>query len=140
MRDIEEMLTLDERSSADFILSLRKQWAATVYPAFINEFANSGEQISSPQEGEVKMKKMSLYSWFSHLERIGQKMMWRLGSDVVFRCSDELLTQLNAVPAVGKGSLKLDPKLELPNWYTETDIHMQPGLSLIHISEPTRPY
>ena len=69
MRDIEEMLTLDERSSADFILSLRKQWAATVYPAFINEFKNSGTKISSPQEGEVAMKAMSLYSWFSHLER-----------------------------------------------------------------------
>lgn len=127
MRDIEEMLTLDERSSADFILSLRKQWAATVYPAFINEFKNSGTKISSPQEGEVAMKAMSLYSWFSHLERIGQKMMWRLGSDVVFRCSDELLEQINSVAAVGKGSLKLDPDLQLPKWYTDTDIHMQPG-------------
>ena len=38
MRDIEEMLTLDERSSADFILSLRKRWADTVYPAFVDEF------------------------------------------------------------------------------------------------------
>ena len=127
MRDIEEMLTLDERSSADFILSLRKQWAATVYPAFINEFKNSGTKISSPQEGEVAMKAMSLYSWFSHLERIGQKMMWRLGSDVVFRCSDELLEQINSVAAVGTGSLKLDPDLQLPKWYTDTDIHMQPG-------------
>ena len=127
MRDIEEMLTLDERSSADFILSLRVQWAATVYPAFINEFKNSGTKISSPQEGEVAMKAMSLYSWFSHLERIGQKMMWRLGSDVVFRCSDELLEQINSVAAVGTGSLKLDPDLQLPKWYTDTDIHMQPG-------------
>lgn len=127
MRDIEEMLTLDERSSADFILSLRKQWAATVYPAFISEFKNSGIKISSPQEGEIKMKAMSLYSWFSHLERIGQKMMWRLGSDVVFRCSDELLEQINSVAAVGTGSLKLDPDLQLPKWYTDTDIHMQPG-------------
>jgi len=127
MRDIEEMLTLDERSSADFILSLRKQWSATVYPAFINEFKNSGIKISSPQEGEIKMKSMSLYSWFSHLERIGQKMMWRLGSDVVFRCSDELLEQINSVAAVGAGSLKLDPDLQLPKWYTDTDIHMQPG-------------
>ena len=127
MRDIEEMLTLDERSSADFILSLRKQWAAAVYPAFINEFKNSGTKISSPQEGEVAMKAMSLYSWFSHLERIGQKMMWRLGSDVVFRCSDELLEQINSVAAVGTGSLKLDPDLQLPKWYTDTDIHMQPG-------------
>lgn len=127
MRDIEEMLTLDERSSADFILSLRKQWAATVYPAFINEYESSGEQVSTPEEGERKLKKMALYPWFSHLERIGQKMMWRLGSDVVFRCSDELLSQINSVPAVGKGSLKLDPNLELPKWYTDTDIHMQPG-------------
>lgn len=127
MRDIEEMLTLDERSSADFILSLRKQWAATVYPAFIQEHEASGVKVNTPQEGEIKLKQLSLYSWFSHLERIGQKMMWRLGSDVVFRCSDELLTQINSVPTVGKGSLKLDEDLELPKWYTDTDIHMQPG-------------
>jgi ubiquinone/menaquinone biosynthesis C-methylase UbiE len=127
MRDIDEMLTLDERSSADFILSLRKRWADTVYPAFINEFNNSGETVTTPQEGEIKLKSMALYPWFSHLERIGQKMMWRLGSDVVFRCSDELLAQMEAAPTVGVGSLKLDPNLELPKWYTDTDIHMQPG-------------
>ena len=127
MRDIEEMLTLDERSGADFILSLRKQWAATVYPAFINEHESSGVQVKTPQEGEIKLKKLSLYSWFSHLERIGQKMMWRLGSDVVFKNSDELLTQLSSSKAAGKGSLTLDPNLQLPKWYTDTDIHMQPG-------------
>ena len=127
MRDIEEMLTLDERSGADFILSLRKQWAATVYPAFINEHQSSGVQVKTPQEGEVKLKKLSLYSWFSHLERIGQKMMWRLGSDVVFKNSDELLTQLGSPKNSGKGSLTLDPNLQLPKWYTDTDIHMQPG-------------
>ena len=51
MRDIEEMLTLDERSSADFILSLRKQWSATVYPAFINEFKNSIDPIADEIKG-----------------------------------------------------------------------------------------
>ena len=127
MRDIEEMLTLDERSSADFILSLRKRWADTVYPAFIDEFNNSGKKISTPQEGEIVLKSMALYPWFSHLERIGQKMMWRLGSDVVFRCSDELLDQLNSASKKGAAGLELDPALELPHYYTETDIHMQPG-------------
>ncbi len=127
MRDIDDMLTLDERSSADFILSLRKRWADTVYPAFIAEFNNSGTKISTPQEGELKLKKMALYPWFSHLERIAQKMMWRLGSDVVLRCSDELLTQMEVAPLVGTGSLELDPNLELPKWYTDIDIHMQPG-------------
>ena len=127
MRDIDEMLTLDERSSADFILALRKRWADTVYPAFINEFEASGKKVSSPAEGEKKLKKMTLYPWFSHLERIGQKMMWRLGSDVVFRCSDELLTQLETAPSMGAGKLKLNPDLKLPKWYTDTDIHMQPG-------------
>jgi ubiquinone/menaquinone biosynthesis C-methylase UbiE len=127
MRDIEEMLTLDERSSADFILSLRKRWADTVYPAFVEEFNNSGKKIKTPQEGEITLKTMGLYPWFSHLERIGQKMMWRLGSDVVFRCSDELLEQLNSAPQKASAQLELDPTLELPEYYTETDIHMQPG-------------
>jgi len=127
MRDIEEMLTLDERSSADFILSLRKRWADTVYPAFVEEFNNSGKKIKTHQEGEIALKTMGLYPWFSHLERIGQKMMWRLGSDVVFRCSDELLEQLNSAPQKAAAQLELDPTLELPEYYTETDIHMQPG-------------
>ena len=70
---------------------------------------------------------MALYPWFSHLERIGQKMMWRLGSDVVFRCSDELLEQINSASNKGPAGLELDPALELPHYYTETDIHMQPG-------------
>lgn len=127
MRDIDELLTLDERSSAQFILALRKRWADTVYPAFISEINASGIKVSSPQEGEIKLKQMSLYPWFSHLERIGQKMMWRLGSDVVMRCSDELLNQLESAPQRDNGSLQLDPNLELPKWYTDTDIHMQPG-------------
>jgi ubiquinone/menaquinone biosynthesis C-methylase UbiE len=127
MRDIDQMLTLDERSSADFILSLRKRWADTVYPAFISEFENSGKKVRTPKEGEKKLKMIKLYPWFSHLERIGQKMMWRLGSDVVFRCSDELLGQLHTEPASTAGTLKLNPDLKLPKWYTDTDIHMQPG-------------
>jgi len=136
MRDIEEMLTLEERSSADFILSLRKRWADTVYPAFIDEFNNSGKKISTPQEGEIVLKSMALYPWFSHLERIGQKMMWRLGSDVVFRCSDELLEQINSASNKGPAGLELDPALELPHYYTETDIHMQPGS---FYSNPAKP-
>ncbi|MEY4280557.1 MAG: hypothetical protein RL313_820 [Actinomycetota bacterium] len=127
MRDIEEMLALDEKSSADFILALRKRWADTVYPAFIEEINASGVKINSPQEGEIKLKKMSLYPWFSHLERIGQKMLWRLGSDVVMRCNDELLDQLKDASNSNKGSLELNPNLKLPKWYTDIDIHMQPG-------------
>jgi len=127
VRDIEEMLSLDEKSSADFILALRKRWADTVYPAFISEIDSSGIAISSPEEGEAKLKQMSLYPWFSHLERIGQKMLWRLGSDVVMRYSDELLHQLDDSSTSAQGSLELDPNLVLPKWYTDVDIHMQPG-------------
>jgi hypothetical protein len=97
MKDIEEFLSLDEKSSADFILSLRKRWADTVYPAFITEVEESGVEISTAQEGEIQLKKMALYPWFSHLERIGQKMLWRLASDVVMKYSDDLLSQLNGV-------------------------------------------
>jgi ubiquinone/menaquinone biosynthesis C-methylase UbiE len=127
MRDIEEFLSLDEKSSADFILSLRKRWADTVYPAFVTEVEESGVQISTAQEGETKLKNMTLYPWFSHLERIGQKMLWRLASDVVMKYSDDLLTQINNVNKGGKGSLELNPALEFPQWYTDIDIHMQPG-------------
>src|SRR5204862_5065981 len=56
------------------------------------------------------------------LERGSQKMLWRAVSAAV------------ACEAAGEGTrappcatLELDPSLQLPDWYTEWDIHLQPG-------------
>jgi ubiquinone/menaquinone biosynthesis C-methylase UbiE len=127
MIDVEERLTLDERSAVDFILGLRKRWADTVYPALVGEFESAGQPVETVVDAERQLHQLSLYPWFSHLERVQQKMLWKLAGDAVLRRRKELLDQLADLPAERRGSLELDANLRLPDWYTEYDIHIQPG-------------
>jgi hypothetical protein len=125
--DIEDRLTLDERSAVDFVLGLRKRWADTVYPALVEEFdATGAPRPTSVIEAEEPLHELSLYPWFSHLERAQQKMLWKIASDAVIDRRQELLEQMGNAPA-GPGSLELDPDIQLPDWYTGYDIHIQPG-------------
>jgi ubiquinone/menaquinone biosynthesis C-methylase UbiE len=127
MLDIEQRLTLDERSAVDFVLGLRKRWADTVYPALAAEFDAAGRPAQTVDEAGRQLRELSLYPWFSHLERVQQKMMWKLAGDAVLRRRQELIDQLTALPAAPRGALTLNPDLPLPGWYTDFDIHIQPG-------------
>ncbi|RBM22996.1 class I SAM-dependent methyltransferase [Streptomyces sp. PT12] len=127
MIDIEDQLTLDERSRTDYILGLRKQWSATVYPALVREHAAAGRQATTVDEATEQLRELSLYPWFSHLERVQQKMLWRAAGDAVLSRRETLTAQLETAPGGAGGSLTLDPALPLPSWYTDYDIHIQPG-------------
>ena len=63
------------------------------------------------------------YPWFAWLERNGQKMLWRAVQDAVAGHPPEPALQ----EVQGPARLVLDPALELPDWYTDWDIHIQPG-------------
>lgn len=127
MIDIEDRLTLDERSAVDFVLGLRKRWSDTVYPAMVAEFdSKSKKRPETVAEAENAIKDLSLYPWFSHLERAQQKMLWKTVGDAVVTRREELVEQLDSVPP-GPGRLELNPDLTLEDWYTDYDIHIQPG-------------
>lgn len=125
MIDIEDRLTLDERSSVDFILGLRKRWSDTVYPALVDEYRAADADDETPLTDTLH--RLPTYPWFSHLERAQQKLMWRAAGDAVLRRRDELTADLDASTTASAGELRLDPDLELPDWYTGVDIHVQPG-------------
>ncbi|MBC8991382.1 MULTISPECIES: class I SAM-dependent methyltransferase [Micromonospora] len=127
MLDIEERLTLDERSAVDFVLGLRKRWADTVYPALREEYGATGAAATTVGDASQVLRGLPLYPWFSHLERVQQKMLWKVAGDAVLSRREELTDQLTSVPEQPKGSLELNPDLELPDWYTDYDIHIQPG-------------
>ncbi|MFG1717196.1 class I SAM-dependent methyltransferase [Micromonospora chalcea] len=127
MLDIEERLTLDERSAVDFVLGLRKRWADTVYPALREEYGATGAAATTITDASQVLRGLPLYPWFSHLERVQQKMLWKVAGDAVLSRREELTDQLTSVPEQPKGSLELNPDLELPDWYTDYDIHIQPG-------------
>jgi ubiquinone/menaquinone biosynthesis C-methylase UbiE len=126
MLDIEKDLDLDERSHVDFVANLRKSWANTVFPALYSDVAASQAPVENLEKAEAAVHESVMYPWFSHLERQQQKMMWRTMSDAVLRRHDSLESLL-AVTAPQSSSLETDSDFELPQWYVDTDIHIQPG-------------
>jgi ubiquinone/menaquinone biosynthesis C-methylase UbiE len=114
-------LPLDHRGRLDFVLTLRRRWADTVYPAV--KAAHDARAAAAPTaETAAIVHGLPAYPWFAWMERGSQKMLWRAVSEAVA-----------AVPAPpepaadGPATLELDPALALPDWYTDWDIHVQPG-------------
>ena len=113
-------LSLDERANIDFVLHLRRRWADTLYP----ELATQVQEALSNGAENIKrtMHDQPSYPWFAWLERGSQKMLWRAVSDVV-----SAHPNYNSPDGANTWGLELDPDLELPQWYTDWDIHVQPG-------------
>jgi ubiquinone/menaquinone biosynthesis C-methylase UbiE len=118
--------SLEQRAHLDFALILRRRWADRLYPALRQQYDAAIEAAAIPPPAEPKaarpvVQAQQSYPWFAWIERNGQKMLWRAVQDAV------------AVQPPGPGgpegpaTLVLDPALPLPDWYTDWDIHIQPG-------------
>jgi ubiquinone/menaquinone biosynthesis C-methylase UbiE len=134
----------DRQAALDFALTLRRRWADTLYPHVRREYeAASGAHASNGPSGAVAgagtgaraaaaspaaravaaaatVHALPTYPWFAWFERGGQKMLWRAVVDAV---AAEPAPATPFAPA----RLELDPELQLPRWYTDWDIHLQPG-------------
>jgi ubiquinone/menaquinone biosynthesis C-methylase UbiE len=108
-------MQLDHASRLDFVLTLRRRWADTLYPALAGQVEETGGDAAAAADA------LPLHSWFAWLERGSQKMLWRATQDAVMANGG------NAPAPSGDGLLELDPDLDLPDWYTDWDIHVQPG-------------
>lgn len=109
-------LTLDERGRIDFVLTLRRRWADTIYPALHAQTDPTAADL------RTNVHSQPAYPWFAFLERNAQKMLWRDVADVVATQPHPSHGQ-----TTGPATLELDPNLALPDWYTDWDIHIQPG-------------
>lgn len=114
---------LDSCAALDFVLTLRRRWADTLYPNLRREFDERGRVASDGDVAAIAptVHTLPTYPWFAWLERGSQKMLWRAVEDAV------ALEGKTALDVTGPATLALDPSLELPHWYTEWDIHLQPG-------------
>jgi len=113
---------LDEQAALDFVLTLRRRWADTVYP-HLRETFDAGNRCNTglPMEIAPKVHALSGFGWFAWLERGSQKMLWRAVENAVDRSQPRPAPQGLAARAL------TDPSLPLPEWYTAWDIHLQPG-------------
>lgn len=109
--------SIDDRAALDFALVLRRRWADVLYPQIRAEFD------AAPAAGNLADTVHGLpnYPLFAWTERGAQQLLWRAAGDAL--AGNDRPSEVTGGPA----TLRLDPRLELPDWYTGTDIHVQPG-------------
>lgn len=119
---------LDHQAALDFALALRRSWAGKLYPQLRGEYEARPRSAPTPgtpparraTEVAADIHALPTYPWFAWMERGSQKMLWRA---VV----DALAAEPAPGPCTGPARAVLDPDLRLPGWYTDWDIHLQPG-------------
>jgi ubiquinone/menaquinone biosynthesis C-methylase UbiE len=119
-------MPLENRAELDFVLALRRRWADTLYPRLGAELdaEMQGRQRTESQDVAARIHALPSYGAFAWLERSSQKMLWRAAIAAV-GAMEEAGRRPEA--SAGPATLELDPELKLPSWYTEWDIHLQPG-------------
>lgn len=137
MIDIENQLTLDERSSVDFILALRKRWSDTVYPALAEEYRATGPVADSVDDATGRLRDLRLYPWYSHLERVQQKMLWKTVGEAVVSRAGELREQLDELPDTPRALSNSTPTSNCPTGTRTTTSTSSPAASTPTTSAPT---
>lgn len=123
---MQDALTLEERAHLDFALFLRRRWADRLYPALRRQYEAALDGAAEPTETKAArplIEALPAYPWFAWMERNGQKMLWRAVQDAVAAHPPAPAPD----DAAGPAKLVLDPGLRMPAWYTDWDIHIQPG-------------
>ncbi len=119
-------MTLENRAALDFVLTLRRRWADTIYPRLCAEYELSAgaESATLPLSIAARVHALPSYKEFAWLERGAQKMLWRAAIDAV---GTETGDDNSTAGDTGSSTLELDPALVLPRWYKDADFHVQPG-------------
>ena len=97
---------------------------ARVRPAFKKEH---GRDIEDRHDIRRAMTPDPYYRLFCASLRGTQELMWDSVIDSVERELPRLKAEFKRRSAEAKGSLTLDPDLEIPRYHTAADIHLQPG-------------
>lgn len=132
---------LESQARLQFVLTLRRRWADTLYPRLHAEYGALGdaEPDAPPERFADRVHGLTSYPGFAWLERGSQKMLWRAATEAVAQhdaadgdaaqgiAADRTAARAHPVKSGSGPTLELDPQLRLPKWYTGWDIHLQPG-------------
>lgn len=131
----------DEQARQDFVTSLRGHLSGRIMPGAYRVYQTRVEPAFKAQHGrtpadqeEVRqvMTKDSYYQFWSAMQRRSQEMLWESVIDPTERQLPQLIGRAGKLSgrklAKGRrGSLRLDPALNVPRYHTAADIHLQPG-------------
>ncbi|MGQ0385135.1 MAG: class I SAM-dependent methyltransferase [Gammaproteobacteria bacterium] len=118
------MRSIADQARLDFALALRRHWANEWYPRLRAEYdqalaalgAGAGNGATS-----AIVHALPSYRAFAWLERGSQELLWRAVGEALDH------EEPPGGPPAGDSTVTLDAGLRLPGWYTEWDIHLQPG-------------
>jgi ubiquinone/menaquinone biosynthesis C-methylase UbiE len=131
----------DELARQEFVASLRghlsgrlmpgayRVYQSRVEPAFV---AKHGRVPADQEEVRQVMTRDPYYQFWSAMQRRSQELLWEAVIDPTERQLPGLISRAKQLSkkklARGRrGSLRLDPSLEIPRYHRAVDIHLQPG-------------
>lgn len=117
----------------EFIMEARTWWAVQLFPRLREEYevrkqlaAREGRQVRTAEDVALLFANSTLYAYFCWLERHVQKSKYSSSRwGLVAQIAREPETAAERLQA--GGSLELDSKLRVPDYYAAHDIHQHPG-------------
>jgi len=125
----------DEIGRENFIAAMRRFLITDLYegnalayrhrqlPAFVQRHGRPPETYHEVRD---VMQQDQHFRAFSLLNRATQELLWDTVGESVERQLPALRQAARQIPAAG-GSLRLEPRPELPDYFTKVDIHVMPG-------------
>ena len=119
-------IPIENQAELDFVLILRRRWADVLYPRVCEEYHRLTADNPSADADVIaeQVHHLNAYGPFAWRERGSQKMLWRAAVAAIAASREDASSGLEHA---GRSTVEVDPQLELPAWYTEWDIHVQPG-------------
>lgn len=122
-----EQIPAEDQLRVGFLTAVRRRWSTEVFDQLRREYRAivSVEGVPSDLESAgTIIERCPSYPWFGWLERGAQKLKWRTVTALVAEHWDDLSATFDHDgPSVALTGMQDD----LPDWYTEWDIHCQPG-------------
>jgi len=131
---------LDEQARQDFVSSLRAHLSGRLMPGAYKIYEHRVEPSfraangRPPQDHDEVRKAMTqdpFYQFWSAMQRRSQELLWESVIDPTERQLQALIETSKSLAShagkSGRGSLRLDPTLQLPRYHAAVDIHLQPG-------------
>ena len=123
-----------ERSRGRFVQALKTHIAGRVTPGVRELYEHQAAAAWEKQHGQApqnrheirqSLSQIGYYRLWSSLRRTSQHLLWSTVAD----CIERQATELSEAARVEdpRGSLHLDPNLELPWYQWDVDIHAMPG-------------
>jgi SAM-dependent methyltransferase len=130
----------DEHARQAFVKSFRSHLSGKVMPGTYQVYharvapafaAKHGRPPKDEHEVRDAMTQDDFYQFWSAMQRRSQELMWESVIDPTERQLPELIQRAKKLSAkklkAGQGTLRLNPKLQIPKYHTAVDIHLQPG-------------